>query len=84
MDEKLKKQLIKNTKSEIKTLLKQVEENAIGKINKALNSGALSENSDFLKLNALLARTLIESEIENCKISSPDYIKEAKNLKLFI
>ncbi len=84
MDNKLRQLIVKNTKNEIKQLLKQVEENAIAKIDKALNSGALSEESDFLKLNALLARTLIESEIENCKIHSPDYVKEKKNLLQFI
>ena len=86
MDNKLRKQIVANTKKQIKALTKQLEQDAIAKIDKALNSGALSEHSDFLKLdgNQLLARCILENEFENYRINYSDYKKEADNVKFFI
>lgn len=84
MDNKLRKQIVANTKKHIKELTKQLEQDAIAKIDKALNSGALSEESDFLKDNNLLARCILENEFTNYRISFKDYKKESENLQLFL
>ena len=86
MENQLRKKIVANTKKQIKVLTKQLEQDAIAKIDKALNSGALSEDSDFLKLdgNQLLARCILENEFENYRINYADYKKEANNVKLFL
>lgn len=86
MDNKLRQQIKANAKKQIKQLTKQLESDAIAKIDKALNCGALSEHSDFLKLdgNQLLARCILENEFENYKIASAEYKKEANNVRFFI
>lgn len=85
METKLKKQIKAHTIKMIKELTKQLEENAIDKIDKALNSGALSEDSEFLKMdNSLLARAILDHEAINIKLQYPAYKKEANNLQLFL
>lgn len=74
----------KHTKKAIKELLKMIEEKASANIKKALNSGAISEKSEFLKVNHLLAMCLIEDATEGYKIKTPEYRKEAENIKKFI
>jgi hypothetical protein len=67
-----KKQAEANAKKEINIFLKFIKEDAHGKIKKALNSGAISENSDFMEKNSLLALTVLEVASEPFKIKS-DY-----------
>lgn len=78
-----KKQIEAHTKKELKTLLSFIEENAIKKIQKALNSGCISENSDFMQKNCLLALTVLEDAAYQFRIKS-DYRPEAENIQKFI
>jgi len=78
-----KKQAESNAKKELKTLLIFIKENAEKKITKALNSGAISEDSDFMQQNCLLALTVLEDATQQFKIKS-DYRPEAENIQRFI
>lgn len=79
-----KQTIIRYTKKRIKEMLKGLEEVAIKDIERALDSGAIAEDSDFLKDNALLASCLIENKMHVITIKYPDYVKESENIKLFI
>ena len=76
-----KNKVEKFTKKEINRLLKVINEIANHNINKALNSGLISEESDFLKENSLLALLCIEEAANKYKIKSDKYKKEAKNIR---
>ena len=78
------KQIEENTKKRIKSILKVIEADAIGKIRKALNSGALANDSEFFDDNGLLANSILETVFEQYKIKSPEYKKESQNLQLFL
>ena len=85
MDTKLRKEIKAHTSKMIKELTKQLQENAIDKIDKALSSGALSEDSEFLQMdNSLLARAILDHEANNIKLQFPAYKKESDNLQLFL
>jgi len=84
METNTKKTIVKYTKKRIKEILKMIEEKAIKDIEKSLNSGAISENSDFLKDNHLLAMVLIKNASEQYKIKTKEYKKEESNLLNFI
>ncbi len=84
MDTKLRNEIKANAIQMITELTKQLQENAIDKIDKALNCGALDEDSEFLKFNSLLARAILENEAKNLSLQYPPYKKEAKNLQLFL
>ena len=76
-----KNKVEKFTKKEINRLLKDLKEIANHNINKALNSGLISEESDFLKENSLLALLCIEEAAKNYKLKSDKYKKEAENIR---
>ena len=76
-----KNKVEKFTKKEINRLLKDLKEIANHNINKALNSGLISEESDFLKENSLLALLCIEEATNKYKIKSDKYKKEAENIR---
>lgn len=78
-----KKQIEAHTKKELNTFLKLIKENATNKIQKALNSGCISENSDFMQKNCLLALTVLEDAAQQFKIKS-DYRPEADNIQKFL
>ncbi len=81
---KIQKSAFQNTKKRIKLLAKELEQEALGKLNKAITCGALDEESDFLKDNSLLARTLIGDAYCYHAIVMPQYQKEADNLRNFL
>lgn len=74
----------KVTEKRINAIILEIKKDAKDKILKALNSGAISEDSDFLKDNMLLASILIEDSSNNYKIKSKEYREEAENIKRFI
>lgn len=78
-----KKQAEANAKKELNTFLKMIKEISHKKIQKALNSGCISENSDFMQKNCLLALTILEDAAQQFKIKS-DYRPEADNIQRFI
>ena len=78
------KQIKSNTKKEIKRILKMIEDKANYNLDKAINCGALAEDSEFLDANSLLAMALIEDATKDFTIKTPEYRKEADNLKMFI
>jgi len=84
METNTKKTIVKYTKKRIKEVLKMIEEKAINDIEKSLNSGVISENSDFLKDNHLLAMALIKNASEQYQIKTKEYKKEESNLMKFI
>lgn len=84
METATKKTIERYTKARIKELLKMIETRASENIKRALNSGALSEESEFLKDNHLLAMSLIEEAATMYRIKTPEYKKESENLKIFI
>jgi len=84
MNANTKKTIEKYTKKRIVELCKFIEENATSKVHKAINSGAIAENSEFLKDNHLLAMALIEDSAKMYKIKTPEYKKESENIKKFI
>jgi hypothetical protein len=84
MDKQQREELKAYTIKQIQELTKQLEENAIDKIDRALNSGALSEESDFLKQNTLLARVLLNNECKGLTLQHPAYRKEADNLTIYL
>jgi hypothetical protein len=78
-----KKQAEANAKKKINRLLSNIKEDAFKKITKALNSGAIDENSDFMQDNCLLALTILEDATADYKIKS-SYREEAENIQKFI
>lgn len=74
----------KNTKQLIKEMVKSIEAEAVNKVDKALKSGAISDDSDFLKDNSLLALTVLEDVFREYKIRTKDYRREADNIQNFI
>lgn len=78
-----KKQAEANAKKEINRLLSYIKEDAFKKITKALNSGAIDENSEFMQDNSLLALAILEDATESYKIKS-SYREEAENIQKFI
>lgn len=81
---KKQKSAFQYTKKRIKLLTKQLEQEALGKLNTAITCGALSEDSDFLKDNSLLARTLVGDAYAHHAIVMPEYRNEANNLRKFL
>ena len=77
------KQAEANAKKELNILLQYIKDDAHIKIKRALNSGAISENSDFMQKNSLLAITVLEDSAEQFRIKS-SYRKEADNIIKFI
>ena len=73
-----------NTKKQIKLITKKIEQDALAKINRAITCGAISDESEFLSSNELLARALIEEVAEDYKIKTKEFRKEADNLKKFL
>lgn len=78
-----KKQAAANAKKELSILLKHIKEDAFNKIEKALKSGCISEDSDFMQQNCLLALTVLEDAAYRFRIKS-DYRPEADNIQKFI
>ncbi len=85
MDNQSREEIKAHTIKMIKELTKQLEENAIDKIDRALNCGALPDESEFLQLdNSLLARAILHHESDNLNLKYPSYKKEAQNLQQFL
>jgi hypothetical protein len=78
------KQAEANAKKEINRLLSVIKENALKKVTKALKSGCIEEESEFLEANCLLALTVLEDEFCDYKVRSGSYRKEAEHIQLFI
>lgn len=81
---KTNKQVLANTKKEIKRLLADIENNAILKADIALSSGCISEDSEFRKINSLLALCVLEVVTERYKLKSVEFVKESLNIQRFI
>ena len=79
-----KKQIKVSAIKEIKTIIKEIQEKAINNIDRALNCGAIAEDSEFLDDNSLLPRCLIEDAATNYVIRLDCYKKESKNIQLFL
>jgi len=77
------KQIESNAKKELNIFLQYIKDDAHIKIKRAINSGCISENSDFTKKNSLLALTVLEDAAQEFKIKS-NYRKEADNITKFI
>jgi hypothetical protein len=81
---KQQKLTFQNTKKQIRLISREIELKAISKINKAITCGALSEDSDFLDENTLLARTILEDVMLDHTIKFKGYRDEADNLMMMI
>jgi hypothetical protein len=79
-----KKTALRYSKVRVKQMLKDIEENAFKKLERALNSGAIGSDSEFLKHNSLLALTILEDVCSEYKIKTSEYKKEADNIRKFI
>ena len=81
-----KKKLLLSSKKKVKELLKRIEETAIKNLEKALNSGSISEESEFLHDNYLLPSTVILDSIQvnNIELRDKVYKKESDNIRLFL
>ena len=80
----IKRNAKRHTKSEIRRILKEIEKDAIDKLDKALTCGALSEESEFMNPNQLLAAAMIEIVSVEYQLRSANYRKELANLNCFI
>lgn len=78
------KQIQKHAEKETKILLKEIQRRCFIKIEKALKSGAISEDSEFLQKNSLLSVLVIEDVCQDYKIRYEAYKKEGDNIKKFI
>ena len=83
---KNKKQFLLSSKKKVKELLKRIEIKAIENLEKALNSGSISDESDFLKDNYLLPSTVILDSIQvnSIELKDKNYKKESDNIRLFL
>lgn len=72
------------TKQRIKEMLKDIQATAFVKVYKALDSGSIADDSEFLQDNSLLALTVLENATKDYKIKTKDYRKEADNIQRFI
>jgi hypothetical protein len=79
-----KKQKAKQTKRQIKEMVKDFEKGLMQKVDSALISGALNENSIFYDDNALLAKAVMDSAMRERPYHSNYYKTEFDNLHTFI
>lgn len=71
-------------KKEVRRLCKIISELAESKVEKALRSGMIADDSQFLNKTSLLAMCLIEDAAKDFVIRSSDFRKEASNIQLIL
>lgn len=79
-----RKQAEANAKKELNKLLSVIKENSYKSIKKALNSGGISEQSEFMEANCLLALTILEDSCAGFKVKSGAYKQESENIQKFL
>lgn len=75
-----KKTIIRYSKLRVSKLLNDIEEKVNENILKAINSGAISNSSEFLDDNNLLPMAFLEEEFKDYKIQTLEYREEAKSI----